>query len=171
MDMKRFTRKQKVAAAALIAVLAVGGGGIAFAYFTSGGSGTGSVPVGSGPTDAFTITTPGPTTPLLPGSDPETFDVSVTNTSGEAAYVGPVSISIPTESNGDAESGGADLSGCQASWFTIDGTMNFNGVVGAGATVTASSLDDVLPTISMPSNLTTDQDACQGSSIDIAFSA
>ena len=65
--MKRFTLKKKVAAIGIAAVMAVGGGS-AFAYFTSGGSGTGSAQVGTGPGNAFSFTSAGPATPLTPGS-------------------------------------------------------------------------------------------------------
>lgn len=169
--MKRFTRKQ-IAAVAVTAVLVAGGGSIAFAYFTASGSGTGSATIGTGPGDAFTLTSSGPDTPLTPGGGAQQFDVSIQNTSVESAYIGEVSMSVLSNSvTGDAETpGGDDIVGCAASWFTVSPSMVVNTNVGAGDTVTASGLGLDLPSISM-SESGTDQDACEGSTIGIAFSA
>ncbi len=169
--MKRFTLKKKVAAVGIAAVMAVGGGGIAFAYFTSGGSGTGSAQVGTGPDDAFSFTSTGPATPLTPGADSQPFDVSVTNTSDQAAFVGLVSMSIATFPGGDAATAdGSDIPGCLASWFTVDPTLDVGTTVGAGDTVTASGLGIDEPTISMTES-NTDQNPCEDASIGINFSS
>ena len=168
--MKRFTLKKKVAAIGIAAVMAVGGGS-AFAYFTSGGSGTGSAQVGTGPGNAFSFTSAGPATPLTPGTTSQPFDVSVTNTSDQAAFVGFVSMSIATYPGGDAATAdGSDIPGCLASWFTVDPILNVDTTVGAGDTVTASGLGIDEPTISMTES-GTDQNPCQDASIGINFSA
>lgn len=168
--MKRFSRK-KIAAIGVTMVMLLGGGGIAFAYFTSGGSGTGSAQVGTGPGNAFSITSTGPLTALTPGAGSQPFDVSVTNTSDQAAFVGFVSMSIATFPGGDAATaGGADIPGCLASWFTVDPTLDVDTTVGAGDTVSASGLGIDEPTIQMTES-GTDQNACESASVGINFSA
>jgi hypothetical protein len=167
--MKRFTHKKKVAAFAITAVLAVGGGGIAFAYFTSGGSGVGSAQVGTLPVGAFDITSSGPGTPLVPGNGPQPFDVNIENTSGQSAYVGTVSMTINTNTaTGDAEtSAGDDITGCQANWFTVNGSFNANAEIAADSSQTFSGVGN----ISMADDPIDNQDACQGAAVGIDFSA
>ena len=169
--MQRFTRK-KIGAAAVTAALLIGGGGIAFAYFTASGGGTGTASVGSGPGQAFVITSDGPDTALTPGNGDQQFDVSIQNTSDQAAYVGTVSMAVLTDAGtGDAETPeGTDIAGCDASWFTVTPSLGVDTTVAVGDTVTASGLDLHLPSISMTDS-GADQDACEGADIGIAFSA
>jgi hypothetical protein len=115
--------KKRIAAGAAIAVLAVAGG--AYAYFSGG---TSSV-TGTGNVGASTIwgvaegspTWSGSLTALYPGatSDTEYLNFTVTNNGHGHQAVTSITASLPTESNGDAETAaGADIAGCQASWFT-----------------------------------------------------
>ncbi len=169
--MTRWTHK-RIAAVGLTAIMLLGGGGIAYAYFTASGNGVGSGSVGTGPGDAFAISSDGPDAALTPGSGDQPFDVTVHNTSGQSAYVGTVAMSVLTNADtGDAETPqGVDIAGCDASWFTVTSSLGVDTTVAAGDTVTASGLDLDLPSISMTES-GTDQDACEGSDIGIAFSA
>ena len=162
--MMRFTHK-KTAAVAVTAVLALSGGGIAFAYFTAGGSGSGSANVGSAPTDAFSITSTGPSSPLLPGNPPQSFEVDVANTTGQAAYVGTVYMKVMTyQESGDAATAeGADIVGCTASWFSVTDSVDVDQVVPAHGSVSSTT-----PTIQMPAQ-SLNQDACKDASVGIAF--
>ena len=169
--MMRITHKKKVGAAAVTAVLTLGGGGIAFAYFTSGGTGTGSAQVGSSPPDAFTITSTGPTTALVPGNGAQPFVVEVANTTGQDAYVSTVFLSVATfgDSGDAATAAGGDISGCSASWFAVTPSVTFDEVVPAGGNVTSAGLGSAAPTIEMPGSAS-DQDPCQGAAVGITFS-
>ena len=166
--MMRFTHK-KTAAVAVTAVLALGGGGIAFAYFTAGGTGSGSAQVGSAPTNAFSMASDGPTNPVFPGNGPQSFTIQVTNTTAQAEYVGTVHMSIRTDSeSGDVMTGpgaGTVVTGCLATWFTITPSVGVNQIVAARDTVSSDST----PALTMPAADTTDQNACQGVSIDMDF--
>ena len=108
-------------ALAVTAGLVAGGGGIAFAYFTDSGSGTGSAQVAGPRTDVFTIAQidngEGPTGDMLPGGDPQEIDFSVTNNSDSGEYLGVVGLTVMTNtSTGDAETAnGTDISNCLAS--------------------------------------------------------
>jgi hypothetical protein len=75
MKFMQFTKKKAVAVG-LAFGLAAGAGGIAAAYFTAGGSGTGSAKVGSPQT--FSVTQTGTPTTLLPGGH-TTYTFKVTN--------------------------------------------------------------------------------------------
>ena len=171
--MKRFKTK-KIAAVVLTAGLVLGGGGIAFAYFTSTGSGTGSAQVGT-PSGVITFASTGPATPLLPDDTPVPFDFHMASNQpgGTMVYVGNVYLSIMRSGTGPtavAETAdGTPISGCLADWFTVTSSVfvdiEFNGPDGA----LASDSDGLtLPTIEMMNQLVS-QDACQGASIGIGF--
>jgi len=160
---------RRVVMLALTAGLTFGAGGIAAAYFTSGGTGSGSAEVGS-TTGAFVLTTGGPATPLLPGDGPGAFDVAVTNTSGADAHIGTVSEAVARygDSGDAATQDGADIPGCSADWFSVTPSVAVDELVAPGATVHASDGGRPLPTVTL-SESGTDQDACQGRSVGITF--
>ena len=167
--MMRITHK-KTAAVAVTAVLALGGGGIACAYFTAGGSGSGSANVGSAPADAFSITSTGPTTPVLPDNEPQSFTIQVKNIKEQAEYVGTVYMSIRADTeSGDVITGpgaGTVVAGCEADWFTVTPSVSVDQPVATGDTVSSDST----PALTMPVADGTNQDPCQGVSIDLDFS-
>ena len=169
--MKRLFTK-KVAAVAVTAGLVLGGGGIAFAYFTSNGGGSGSASVGSSGSNDFTITSDGPSTALLPGNGAQPFDFTATNTGSGNDYLGTVYLSVDTFDGGPdaATVDGVDIPGCDASWFTITPSFAVDSTVPSLGTISASDVVAVpQPTITMADS-GTDQDACQGASVGIAFS-
>jgi len=160
---------RKVMMLALTAGLAFGAGGVAAAYFTSSGTGTGRAEVGT-TTGAFDLTTDGPATSLLPGDGPEAFDVAITNTSGADAHVGTVYEGVARygDSGDAATQDGADIPGCLAVWFSVTPSVAVDELVAPGATVHASDGGRPLPTVTL-SESATDQDACQGRSVGITF--
>jgi hypothetical protein len=160
-----------LAAVAAIAVLVFGGGSVAYAYFLSGGSGVGSARIGTPSSTAFTITTDGIATPLLPGDPPDGFDVNVTNSTGQDLHVGTIHLRVMTYGNaGDAAtSTGADIPSCLASWFSVPTAWGFDQTVPAHSTVSSTSITSPPPAIAMATT-DTDQDACQGASVGIEFS-
>lgn len=115
--------KKRVAAGAAIAALAVAGG--AYAYFSGGSSSvTGTGTVGASTTWGVASGSPtwsGSLTGLYPGAtgDTEYLNFTVTNNGHGHQAVTSITAALPAESNGDAETAaGADITGCQASWFT-----------------------------------------------------
>jgi hypothetical protein len=154
---------------ALTAVLTLAGGGIAYAWFVSTGTGSGSAIVGSSPSHAFVISADTPAGSVLPGGGPQAFDVSVANTTGQDAGVTIVSISFATSGNDVATDVGADIPGCLASWFSVTPSVTFDAVVPAHSSITASGRALPLPDITM-SEAGVSQDACQGASIGVEFS-
>jgi hypothetical protein len=115
--------KKRIAVLGLLGALALAGG--AYAYFTGGSNSvTTSGSVGASTTWGVAQGTPtwsGSLTALYPGasSDTELLPFTVTNNGHGHQAVTSITASLPAETNGDAETaGGADITGCQASWFT-----------------------------------------------------
>src|SRR5260370_37040142 len=74
------TTRRRIAVVGSIIVLALAGGGLAFAYLTSTGSGAGQAAVAAPPTWRGTAGTPrGPLTPGARGA-PQTFTLETTGT-------------------------------------------------------------------------------------------
>ena len=121
--MFRWLSKKRLAAVALVAVLAVSG--IAVAYFTGGsGSVTGSGTVGSSSAWAITAGTPtwsGTLTALYPGatSDTELIPFTVKNNGSGHQSVTAITATLLKDASGNAETAsGTPITGCLASWFT-----------------------------------------------------
>src|SRR5581483_5948337 len=121
--MFRSTKKRVAAALGILVALAAVTGAVA--YFTgASNSSTGSGSVGTSTQWGISMGTPswsGSLTALYPGaaSDTEYLPFTATNNGSGYQSVTNVAVSMPTEVNGDAEtSGGSDIAGCKASWFT-----------------------------------------------------
>lgn len=157
-----FTTRRRVAlvSGVVVAVLAVGG--VAFAYFTSTGSGTGQATVGTATN--WTVTPGAPSGTMYPGVGSTTIVFTVQNAGTGNQQDNNDTVSIPT-SGADVTSHGVDVPGCLATWFTATkGTDNAQGVDFApGQTKTVT----VTVTMSDPNVA---QDACQGVTPDIKLS-
>jgi hypothetical protein len=121
--MLRRLSKKHIALIASVTTIAITG--VAVAYFTGGSnSATGSGSVGSA--SQWGVSTGSPTwsgalTALYPGAtnDTEYLPFTATNNGSGKQAVTSVTVSIPQKANGDAQTAaGADITGCQASWFT-----------------------------------------------------
>jgi hypothetical protein len=163
MNMKRFMNK-KVVAIGLAAGLTLGAAGAAFAYFTAGGSGTGSATTGSAQTvtivqDSIAYNGPGSTTNFVPG-DTATVAFGITNPSGNQE-VGTISLASWT--SGSPTTCGSTVAG-QSGWFTmVPVAVNHdfgNGIdQSTGKTGTITFNDDG------------PQDACAGQTITFTYSS
>jgi len=142
----RTSRKKLAVIAAGIAVLAFAGA--AFAYFTNSGSGSGQATVGSSSEIQLSSDTVGD---LYPGGADVPVTVDITNPGSGNQYVADIS--------GVVEDNGA----CLGSWFEVD-TIHYNTDLNPGASdsaVTAVRMNDS----------GTNQDACQGLTMDITWSS
>ena len=141
--MRKFSRKALVAGG-LVATLGVGG--IAFAYFTANGSGTGSASVGSASAITISATAPAALYPAGPARD---VTITVTNPGSGSQHVGTVSLGSVDASNAS----------CVTSAFTMP-AVTVNTTLAAGAsTVVHGSL-------SMADN-GSNQNDCQGASLTL----
>jgi hypothetical protein len=114
----RVKRNRKVIVAASASVLLVGG--VAFAYWTTSGTGTGTA--GTGDTIALVVHQNGPITGLTPGGTPLALSGTFDNPNTSAVHIGGLTATIASVSP----------TTCLASNFAISGTATVPGDIGAG---------------------------------------
>ncbi|MGH9164413.1 MAG: hypothetical protein ACRDZW_02725 [Acidimicrobiales bacterium] len=138
--------KKKIAAAALAATV-VAGGGLAFAYFTTTGAGTGSATVGTSTALVLTGTTTGT---LYPGTSvPVSFNAANSSTGNQ--FVGTITLASVT----------TDKAGCVVADFTMPPVVANQQVapgptnaISAGGTLTLA-------------NTAVSQDACKNAAVTL----
>lgn len=165
--MKLFSSKKRVAAIGAVTAITLAGGGVAYAYWTSSGSGTGSATTGTD--TAFTVvaqTTTGGA--LTPGGPAQTASFRVRNTGSGAQIVNTVTVSI-AEANGDPWT---SVSGCSKDDFSLGGESAGTGhtiTVGETlASLTNSSVQSV--SVQMVNNPTSNQDGCKSATVPLYYS-
>ncbi|MFN2606533.1 MAG: hypothetical protein ABR511_01360 [Acidimicrobiales bacterium] len=93
MNTKRFfSTKRRMAAAAVGGIALVGSGLGAYAYWTTGGTGTGSATTGT--TSDVTVTQLGTISALTPGSPAQPIDFKINNPAATNQYITSVVVSI-----------------------------------------------------------------------------
>ena len=154
-----FHTNRRKAMLSVIATLVVAGA--AFAYWTVGGSGTGSASTadGAGNLTANQTTT---LTPLYPGDSAQTISGDFNNTNSGPVYVGTVTASIASVTKAvDAPAGT-----CDATDFTLaSAAMTVNAEVPAGAGTGAFTG----ATIQFNNKTGTNQDACKNATVALAY--
>jgi hypothetical protein len=163
-DIKRFVSK-KVVAVGLAAGITLGLGGAAFAYFTAAGTGNAKAAVGN--TGTWAITQDGLAAgAMYPGQGSSAVIYTITNDgSGNQALTG-LQASIPAVS-GDVMSGGKEVVGCLATWFSpAVGTPS----VAIGSSIAPSGTASVTVTVTM-ADAGVSQDACAGVSPEVSLAA
>lgn len=170
--------RKRVVVPAVISVVALAGAGVAYGFFTAGGTGTGSAQVGT--TTNFVIAqTGGPSGNLYPdasvGSGPNfvTIPYSVTNAGKGDEQLGSVTVSIAT-TNGSTWSSQTDSSepACTASDFSIGAGTPGTPFVDSSlsGTFTGGQTVDFALSLEMIDN-GLNQDNCQGQSVPLYFVA
>ena len=151
--MKRMTRTGNVIAGTAAAALLLGGG-IAVAFWTSSGTGTGTAAAGT--TSEVTIDQNGSIAGLYPGGSAVAISVDITNSNASDIKLGGVTATVVSTSD----------AGCTPGDFVIgDSTWGGGTVTGGGGSITVNA-----GTIRMV-NASTNQNACKGATINLAFSA
>jgi hypothetical protein len=156
--MSRFSRKQKIVAAT--AAMLVVGGGTAFAYWTTGGSGTGTATTGT--SSNIVVNQVSTITGLAPGVAAQTLSGNFTNTTnGGPVYITSVTVSIASVTPVGAGT-------CDASDYTLTGAIMPVGAevpvgTGVGAWTGATLAFNNKPAVN--------QDACKGATVNLAYSA
>jgi hypothetical protein len=155
---------KRAAVVALTAGLLLGGSGVAFAYFTSTGSGSGSATIGTVGGRDFAITSSSPTGSIYPGAAPIGFTVQAQNTGSVDEHVDDVTVTVASDGSGYAlDADGAPITGCLASWLAVGTPV----VVGATLSPGAYSAG-VASTIGL-TEAGVNQDACQGANVKLIF--
>jgi hypothetical protein len=151
-------RARFVAVVAVIAVLAIGG--VAFAYWTLGGSGSGNTTAGTGST--ITVNQTGTPTGLFPGGPAAALAGTFTNPNPGSVNITSVTAAVRAFTSHLVDAAKPD---CTQADFAIGGTSGANVVVsgtnvGAWSGLTVRLLDNGL-----------NQDNCKGVSITIDYTA
>jgi hypothetical protein len=155
--MFKFTKKKIAAVVAGVAIVGASSG-VAFAYWTQSGSGTGTAATGS--TQAITINQTSTITGLYPGDLPHTLSGNFTNPNPSKVFVEAVTADSITIDSTHA------TAGCTPGDYTLGGTAVVHGEIAVGLNVgtwtglTVQMKDTVL-----------NQDACKGAQLTIAYSS
>ena len=153
------TRGRKRLTVFLVSILTITGAGVAYAYWTSIGSGVGSATTGQ--SVALTITSQTAVGTLSPGSAGQTIDFSVTNPGEGTQYLTAVTVAI------------ADATG--TAWvptgtcLLADYTATISTAPVAGAIAPGASVPGVA-TVTL-TNTGANQDDCQGQVVPLYFVA
>ncbi len=156
------TRKQKVTAGA--ATLMIVGGGVAFAYWTVGGSGSGTAQTGTS-TDIVANQT-STVTGLRPGGAPVALTGNFDNPNTGPVYVSTVTASISGVTLADGVTGS-----CDAGDYTLANAeipVNAEVPPGDGVGSWGVGLDNG-PTIAFNNSDTENQDACKGATVNLRY--
>jgi hypothetical protein len=155
--MFKFTRRRSIV---LGTVLALTVAGAAIAYWTAGGSGTGSGSA-AGAQTPLTANQTTALTAMFPGDSAQTISGNFDNTNSGPIYVGTVTASIASVT----KAGGAPAGTCDASDFTLAGAaMTVNAEVPVGSAKGAFTG----ATIKF-NNKASNQDACKGATVNLAY--
>jgi hypothetical protein len=131
--------------------------GAAIAYWTVGGTGTGSGAVGTN--SALTAVQTTTLTPMFPGDTPQTLSGTFNNSNTGPAFVNTVTVSI-----GSVAPAGSGT--CDATDFTLaNTTMTVNAEVPSGNGVGAWTG----ATIQFNNKPTVNQDGCKGATVNLIY--
>ena len=154
--MSRMTRKKKVAlgTAALVCT-----GGVATAYWTAGGNGTGSASTGTNV--AITAVQTSTVSAMGPGDSAQTLSGNFNNPNSGPVWVSTVTVSI----SGVTQAPGA-VGSCAADDYTLANTvMTVNAQVPAGNAQGSWTG----ATIKFNNKPSTNQDGCKGATVQLAY--
>jgi len=155
--MHKLTRKT-VAVAAGTAVL-LSGAGVAFAYWTNTGSGTGSATTGNNV--AITVLQTASSAVLVPGGPPSTLSGTFTNTNASTVFVNTVTATLASVTGGGTTPLQCTIADYQLDTPTI--------TIGAQAAVDDSTTWSGIK-VSMV-NSGTNQDKCKGATINLSYAS
>jgi hypothetical protein len=157
----KFTKRRMLIA--LGAVGAVSAGALAFAFWTTSGSGSGSATAG---TDAGVTVSGDPANGIYPGGSVPVTTTVTNSSSTQSQHVANLHVAISIDSAHATD-------GCSASWFTYKADSEGSGdsnphTVAMDTDLAASGTHTVDGHVFM-SNPNTNQDACKGATINLAY--
>src|ERR1035437_4222595 len=158
--MKKHLSKKRVVLAAIVVVALGIASGVAYAYWTSTGTGSvGSATAGTGVSFTATLSGSAPTG-LVPGGSDQAIDVKVTNPATFPQTLSGLTVSVK---NGDG-SAWILVPGCFATDFSITQPTVVAAPILAGGNVVISGAK-----IHMVNDLVNNQNACKGASVPLYF--
>lgn len=133
----------------------------AYAFWTAGGSGSGSAATGT--SVALTANQTSVLTPMYPGDTAQTLSGNFDNPNSGPVYVGTVTVSIASVTKAAAAASGT----CDASDYTLaTPVMSVNAEVPAGTARGAWTG----ATLRFNNKTTTNQDACKNATVTLSYS-
>jgi hypothetical protein len=150
--------KKKAVAIALTGAVVVGASIAAYAYWTAGGSGTGTAATGT--FTALTAVQTSTITDLHPGDSAQTLSGTFTNPNDGPVYVTSITASIASVT----KAGGAPAGTCDATDYTLA-----NATMSIGAEVLADDSSTWSGATITFNNKVTNQDACKGATVNLAY--
>ncbi len=162
--MKIFSSKRRVAAIGAVTALTLVGGGVAYGYWTSTGTDTGTATAGTASgfnVDVSQIAGG----PMSPGGPTSTFDVTVTNPGSGVQYLDKITVSVV----GTEKPLGTANSGCGAADFDVDSAgPDTPAVLTHGASLAALTGSHTFTGLTLQMVDTgSPQDACQGAIVKL----
>jgi hypothetical protein len=155
-------KRSKRALVLTVAFVVVMAGGIAVAYWTAGGSGTGSASTGS--TTPVTVKQTSTVTNLRPGGAPQTLSGTFDNGNDGPVYVTRVTAAVSAV----AKASGAPAGECTVGDYTLaDAEMPVNAQVPAGT----SQGSWTGAKLSFNNKANANQDACKGATVSLTYTA
>ena len=148
--MSRFKNKRKSSVIAIFLVMAVAGA--AFAYWSAGGSGTGTAETGT--TVPLTANQTGELTPMFPGDQPQTLSGTFTNLNEGPIYVTSVTAAITSVTGGAGACSPADYVLTDATMLV--GEEVITGDAWGGATIQFN-------------NTAANQDGCKNATVNLTY--
>jgi hypothetical protein len=157
----KFTKKRVLIALSAVSVLAITA--VALAFWTTSGSGSGSATAGS---DAGVTVSGDPSNGIYPGGSAAVTTTVTNSSSTQTQYVTNLHVAISIDSAHATD-------GCAASWFTYKADSEGSGdsnphTVALNTELAASGTHTVDGHVFM-SNPNTNQDACKGATINLAY--
>jgi hypothetical protein len=161
----KLTKKRAFALSAVVAVVVAG---LAFAFWTAGGSGTGSGSTGAGATGGITVNQTSTVSGLTPGATGSALSGDFKNSNTQSVHVTSVTAAVHTFSS-QTDTG---KPACTQDDYQITGTSSPNADIPARAGIDAN------PNAGSWSGLTVslkqgagNQDNCKGQSIQIDYTS
>lgn len=148
---------KKIIAIAAATVLLLGGAGVAYAYWTAGGTGTGTAETGT--TVGVTVNQVSVVSDLRPGGAAQTLSGTFDNPNESAVFVTSVTVSIASVTGGDGA--------CTAADYVLTGaTMAVGAEVAAGEDVGSWSG----ATIAFDNDPLVNQNGCKNATVNLSYS-
>jgi hypothetical protein len=158
--MKQLIGRRRMVATAAATLALVTAGGAVYAYWTAGGTGTGTAAVGT--VANVTVNQATVVTAMYPGDSAQTLGGTFNNSNSGPVFVTTVTASISSV----AKAGGAPAGTCDATDFTLaSATATVNAEVAAGNGVGAWTG----PTIKFNDKAGANQDACKGATVTLGY--
>jgi hypothetical protein len=156
---KKMTHGRKRIIISIVSILTLLGAGIAFAYWTSGGTGDGTATTGTAGT--FDVTADAPDGTIAPGNAGQTIAFHVGNPGDSPQYLTEVTATL---ANTDG-SPWVPTGDCQIADYTVEMTTP----APAGDIAAGDSVDGMV-TVTL-ANTAANQNSCQGQDVPVHFVA